>query len=757
MSCVTQVYDTPNANFQASVSLPEYNEEGNALGGEILGGYDASLNQLIFAYENTCDPAKVTDLTSGWTSPYAVSTSKIGLDDNCAGTSTSSPVLLYDTPSSYDLFNITQMAIFNDPSGGESIIVCGGWCVFKFTNDDGRHGFIFSFYLATGKPYTVLDGGISNGTAPDGWFIKEDIITVNNITINYPSVINCIYTHNDTIIYGGWKDGTPTTYTNLVRQRPLLEKIVISSSGIVTTTPLLSNEFTGYNAPDTEVTVVDITPSIIGILDNCLVIYQTVTQSLIISTKKEIHIRELQFTSNIGLIKWYSNDFNLGGDNPPNGMTQNHTPIWKYPILQYTSCCLDTDNKLIYIAATGTSDELELGPNGIQIVGHKNNPIIWCIGYNPIVDETFELMTSFALNNYPPGCHVYRDHPAWDGMQIDNISFVKKSAMIPYVSGVPTNSLFVTLSSITVPTNKYISFLAALNDGFTAGTSFIEGTGGKVYFNQPFHAILNAIYNSETANQTIDIVYGPGSFNTNINTIQVELDSKLSGTLNDLQFKLAFCSSKLHLFAFGNYVNSPANGSISSFALLKAISNICLSKGTQILCDQGIINIEKINTRKHTINNKPINHITQSIHTDDYLIKIKKNCLSSNSPSSDIICSGDHKILYENNLIESKNLINKVYGVEKIKNDKRVLYNILMDKHEIIMANNTPVESLHPQNIMALFYNNYNNPQAREFLSDKIGQMNNHNIHVNKINKNKLNGLLVGNKISKKMSLKITK
>ena len=80
-----------------------------------------------------------------------------------------------------------------------------------------------------------------------------------------------------------------------------------------------------------------------------------------------------------------------------------------------------------------------------------------------------------------------------------------------------------------------------------------------------------------------------------------------------------------------------------------------------------------------------------------------------------------------------------------------------MDKYEIIMANNTPVESLHPQNIMALFYNNYNNPQAREFLSDKIGQMNNHNIHVNKINKNKLNGLLVGNKISKKMSLKITK
>ena len=40
MSCVTQVYDTSNANFQASVT--------DTSGGEILGGYDASLNQLFF-------------------------------------------------------------------------------------------------------------------------------------------------------------------------------------------------------------------------------------------------------------------------------------------------------------------------------------------------------------------------------------------------------------------------------------------------------------------------------------------------------------------------------------------------------------------------------------------------------------------------------------------------------------------------------------------------------------------------------------
>ena len=702
MSCVNQVYDTSNANFQASVTIPS--------GGEILGGYDASLNQLIFAYENICDPAKVTDLTSGWTSPYVSNKNKIGLDDNCAGSSTSTPVLLYDTPSSYDLFNITQMAIFNDPSGGESIIVCGGWCVFKFTNDDGRYGFIFSFYLATGKPYTVLDGGISSGTTPQGWFIKEGN---SNVNINQ-SLINCIYTHHDTIIYGGWK--YETTSQGPVRQRPLLEKIVISG-GSATTTTLISNEFTGYNDSDTEVTVVDITPSIIGILDNCLVIYQTVTQSAVISKEQDVHIRELDFTGNV----WKTNDFILPFE-------------WGYSQLQYTSSCIGEST--IYIAA------------GSLNFAALYVPLIYAIKSNGIAFELIPMFASHPTLNNLEGVQVYGKNPVhWTGLQIDNISYITMNTMSGFV-GVNTNTLFVTLSSVDSQyyplKNKYISFISALTGSSQPPNS--------IPFNNPNSNILNALISQDSPTSTNDTII---LTKNNQNLIQVQLDNKLDGTLNDLQFKLAFCSSKLHLFAFGNYVNSPSNASVSSFALLNAISWICLSKGTQILCDQGIINIEKINTRKHTINNKPINHITQSIHTDDYLIKIKKNCLSSNSPSSDIICSGDHKILYKNNLIEAKNLINEVYGIEKIKNDKRVLYNILMDKHEVIMANNTPVESLHPQNIMALFYNNYNNPQAREFLSDKIGQTNNYNIHVNKINKNKLNGLMVGNKISKKMSLKM--
>ena len=139
MSCVTQVYDTSNANFQASVTISS--------GGEILGGYDTSLNQLIFACENTDDPAKVNDVTSGWISAspsYASNKNKIGLDDNCAGSSTSTPVLLYDIPSGYTDITISQMAFLYNPDGyGEYMIVSAGTAT-TISNGE-KSGFIFSF------------------------------------------------------------------------------------------------------------------------------------------------------------------------------------------------------------------------------------------------------------------------------------------------------------------------------------------------------------------------------------------------------------------------------------------------------------------------------------------------------------------------------------------------------------------------------------------------------------------------------------
>ena len=761
MSCVTQVYDTSNANFQASVTISS--------GGEILGGYDTSLNQLIFACENTDDPAKVNDVTSGWISAspsYASNKNKIGLDDNCAGSSTSTPVLLYDIPSSVYtdtiISQITKIVV-----DGKTIIVCGG--NFNRSNMSpgfGARGFIFSFDLETGAPYNVLSKDIENPAATkDGWIVTYEA------GFGRQTVINSIYgASNGNVIVGGTDIKLivgPGNYNEFRQRYEYLKiiKITGAGEGDFTFTNLPNNtaipDFDydwgsgpAYNPPTyTDITlieVIDIKPGMTG-AGNVIVVYQINTYKNANDITDEfappgpvdpsnVHIRELDFTGNT----WKNNDFKLPEPSSSRG------DGWSFSRIKYTSSVYYVstyDITQLYIAATGTSSTDQF-------------PMIYSI--DTTTQNEFELSANFANaralyggmdevgvqvyipdppapgqgNSLPPGQQLF--DLSWKGLQIDNISYIAKSFMNLYVSGVQTNTLFVTLSSIDSPQTNYISFISA-------GSTFsLFPPSTSTPSSIPNSTILNAIINESSSTMTIN----------DQKLIEVKLDNYLSGNLNDLQFKLAFSSSKLHLFAFGNYVNSPSNGSISSFALLNAISNICLSKGTQILCDQGIINIEKINTRKHTINNKQINHITQSIHTDDYLIKIKKNCLSSNSPSSDIICSGDHKILYKNNLIEAKNLCDLVCDTEKIKNDKRILYNILMDKHEIIIANNTPVESLHPQNIFAVFYNNYNNPQARKLLSDKIGQLNKHNNCVNKINNNKLNGLLGGNNISKNMHLK---
>tara|TARA_B110000967_G_scaffold205146_1_gene249050 strand:- start:732 stop:2996 length:2265 start_codon:yes stop_codon:yes gene_type:complete len=754
MSCVNHVYDTSNATFQASVTLPEYDEAGNALGGDILGGYDASLNQLFFVYENTCYPNNVTNLTSKWTSAspsYASNKNKIGLDDNCAGSSTSTPVLLYELPdTSHTDLIISQ--ITNIVVDDKIIVVCGG--NFSDSNIEpgfSGHGFIFSFDLATGAPYKVLSSAPGAMVILDGWII----IWGGGTDLDWPYVINSVYgTPNGYVIVGGTEIKLEESHGLQFFQRYEYLKIIKITGlgeGAFTFTNLPNNtaipdfdyswpvDSSGnYPLPTyTDVTlieVIDIKPGMTDSSSNVIVVYQTNTYKNANDMKPEngvypphpvdpsgVHIRELDFTLGDVQNAWKTDDFKLPFE-------------WGYSHLQYTSSCIGEST--IYIAAGS------LNYAALYV------PLIYAIKSNGIAFELIPMFEPDPLQYNVKGVQVYGKNPVhWTGLQIDNISYITMKTMSGFV-GVNTNTLFVTLSSVDSQyyplKNKYISFISAL----TGSSQPSNGTP----FNNPNSTILNALISQDSPTSTNDTII---LTKNNQNLIQVQLDSKLAGTLNDLHFKLAFCSSKLHLFAFGNYVNSPSNASVSSFALLTAISWICLSKGTQILCDQGIINIEKINTRKHTINNKQINHITQSIHTDNYLIKIKKNCLSSNSPSRDIICSGDHKILYKNNLIESKHLVDEVYGVEKIKNDKRVLYNILMDKHEIIMANNTPVESLHPQNIIAMFYNNYNNPQAREFLSDKISETNNHNIRVNKINKNKLNGLMVGNKISKKMSLKM--
>ena len=134
------------------------------------------------------------------------------------------------------------------------------------------------------------------------------------------------------------------------------------------------------------------------------------------------------------------------------------------------------------------------------------------------------------------------------------------------------------------------------------------------------------------------------------------------------------------------------------------ISNICFPYGTPIKTDQGIFPINEINTSLHTINQKRIKHITKTVTLDNYLISFKKSSISYNCPCAYTVMSKDHKILYKGKLVEAYRFLDHSEDIKKIKYNGEVLYNVLLDEHNVMSVNDIICETLHPNNVIAKLY-----------------------------------------------------
>lgn len=160
------------------------------------------------------------------------------------------------------------------------------------------------------------------------------------------------------------------------------------------------------------------------------------------------------------------------------------------------------------------------------------------------------------------------------------------------------------------------------------------------------------------------------------------------------------------------------------------ISDICFYKDTIIKTDQEFVEIQNINKKYHTINNRVIKQLITSF-SDDLLVCFSKNSIGYNKPNKDLIVSGNHEILYNNRLIPAYKFVNDIKinnlyskrhsnGV-KFFDEKCELYNILLDTHEIINANNLECESMNPDNLIGKVYNKYKNPIVRQNCVNLFG------------------------------------
>jgi hypothetical protein len=175
------------------------------------------------------------------------------------------------------------------------------------------------------------------------------------------------------------------------------------------------------------------------------------------------------------------------------------------------------------------------------------------------------------------------------------------------------------------------------------------------------------------------------------------------------------------LYIYDGYIYSAtkATGHVYRSALPLPLSNICFVEGTLVMSDQGIIPIETV-TKDNTIFSKKVKMLTITRSFHEYLITFEKDEIAPNVPNQKITMSKNHKVLYNGLLMDAENV-----GGTKVQYNGQLLYNILLEDHGIVLANNLICETLDPTNVIAKLYTS----DYSDTMKDEIIQRLNDTIH----------------------------
>ena len=66
----------------------------------------------------------------------------------------------------------------------------------------------------------------------------------------------------------------------------------------------------------------------------------------------------------------------------------------------------------------------------------------------------------------------------------------------------------------------------------------------------------------------------------------------------------------------------------------------------------------------------------------------------------------EHKVFYQDKLVPAYKFLNVSGEIKRVKYNGETLYNVLMEKHEVMNVNNLICETLHPDNLIAKIYKN---------------------------------------------------
>ena len=320
----------------------------------------------------------------------------------------------------------------------------------------------------------------------------------------------------------------------------------------------------------------------------------------------------------------------------------------------------------------GNSSFYNLSPSAIVYI----NALTYTTYYNFINDNTLKFTTATGDVSFLPRVIV----------GLDNTS-------------VDENSTFVSNMDILNNSGETITFTLAGPDA-----DAFELDGSKIVSKQTFD------YENKRAYEII-LVASYGNFNTTAKfsiVVKNVIDSAIEAYDGNLQGS-TLRQLNLQVTELLEVGYTPLELRFAGYSTREmrdaGLSVICFPAGTPVSCDQGVISINNINVKRHTIRGKKIVAITRTITEEKHLVCIQKDAFSKNIPCQDTITSTNHSFFYQGKMVKAKDLVNVIDDVRFIEYDGCVLYNVLLEQHDKMVVNNLIAETLHPENRIAkIFY-----------------------------------------------------
>jgi hypothetical protein len=201
-----------------------------------------------------------------------------------------------------------------------------------------------------------------------------------------------------------------------------------------------------------------------------------------------------------------------------------------------------------------------------------------------------------------------------------------------------------------------------------------------------------------------------------------DLNGDYSITLpTDLSLGTHSITARATLGADESNFSAPFFITITSGPTPTPISDICFPAKTPILTNCGYVNIDEIDPKIHTIRDKRIVAITQTITHDKFLVCIEKDALGKHYPTKTTYISQNHEIFYKGKMVRAKELLKELTKVHAIPYNKEILYNVLLEQHDKMLVNNLICETLHPENYIAKLYHilpNLTEKQTEKLIKD---------------------------------------